>query len=51
VTIEALAYDSSSDSFFSSDRDGKMIGWSRLEGNNIKLTGAPHKSRVFGMLL
>lgn len=49
VAIEALAFDPSSDSFFSSDRDAKIVGWSRLEGANTKFAGAAHKSRVLGL--
>eukprot|EP01127_Copromyxa_protea_P004274 TRINITY_DN14155_c0_g1_i1.p1 TRINITY_DN14155_c0_g1~~TRINITY_DN14155_c0_g1_i1.p1 ORF type:complete len:605 (-),score=163.75 TRINITY_DN14155_c0_g1_i1:74-1654(-) len=49
VAVEALAYDPATDSFFSSDRDGKIVGWSRLDGSNTKLAGAAHKSRVFGL--
>lgn len=49
VAIEALAYNPATDSLWSSDRDGKVIGWDRLDGRNHRFSGAPHKSRVFGL--
>ena len=49
MAVEALAYSPSEDLIFSSDRDGKIVGWSRLEGRNTRFTGAGHKSRVFGL--
>jgi len=51
VAIEALAYSPADDIFFSSDRDGKIVGWNRCDGRNIRFAGAPHKSRVFGLAI
>jgi WD40 repeat protein len=49
VAIEALAYNPATDTFYSSDRDGKIVGWNRSTGRTSKFEGAGHKSRVFGL--
>jgi len=49
VAIEALAYSPEHDTFYSGDRDGRIISWNRTTGRTTKFSGAGHKSRVFGL--
>jgi len=51
VFIEALAYDSGSDKFFSGDRDGKIVCWDRGTAKNTPFFGGKHASKIVDLCL
>lgn len=46
--VEALAYDASSERFFSGDRDGKIVAWDVQNAKNTPFSGAKHASKILG---
>jgi len=51
VAIEALAYDSQNETFFSADRDGKIVSWNVNTGRNRPFVGAKHTSKVLDLVV
>jgi len=47
--IEALAYNASSDTFYTADRDGRILGTSRSDASSKAFTGVPHKTKVIAL--
>jgi hypothetical protein len=50
VFVEALAYDASSDRFFSGDRDGRILAFDTQSARNSPFTGAKHASKILGTM-
>jgi len=49
--IEALAYCKENDTFYTADRDGRILGTSRLEASSQGFNGTPHKTKVLALVV
>jgi len=49
--IEALAYNKVNDTFYTGDRDGRILGTGRLDGASTAFSGAQHKSKIVGLAI
>jgi len=49
VFVEALAYDQTSQRFFSGDRDGKIVCWDANTAKNYPFSGGKHASKILDL--